>query len=35
MSTRGLLFRSTSTIQKPIQHVGLVQSGPHHNLIEN
>ena len=30
MYTRGLLFQCTST-----QHVGLVQSGPHHHLIEN
>ena len=36
MSTRGLLFQSTSTIYKnPTQCVGLVQSGPHHHLIEN
>jgi len=33
---RGLLFQCARTITKyPTKHVGLVQSGPHHHLIEN
>ena len=35
MSTRGLLFQLASTIANPTKRVGLVQSGPHHHLIEN
>jgi hypothetical protein len=35
MSTRGLLFQLASTSKDPIQRVGLVESGPHHHLIEN
>ena len=36
MSIRGLLFQWASTIKKKLTNrVGLVQSGPHHHLIEN
>ena len=35
MSTRGLLFQWSSNIKNQTQRVGLVQSGPHHHLIEN
>ena len=36
MSIRGLLFQCDSTINKnPARCVGLVQSEPHHHLIEN
>ena len=35
MSTRRLLFQWTSTIKNQTQHVGLVQSGLHHHLIDN
>jgi hypothetical protein len=31
----GLLFQWASTIKNPTNRVGLVQSGPHHHLIEN
>ena len=33
-SIRGLLFQRAST-KNSITRVGLVQSGPHHHLIEN
>jgi hypothetical protein len=29
------LFQWASTIKNPTKCVGLVQSGPHHHLIEN
>jgi len=32
---RELLFLWASTINNPTKYVGLVQSGPHHHLIEN
>jgi len=35
MSISGLLFQRTSAIKNPTQRLGLVQSGPHHYLIEN
>ena len=35
MSIRGLLFQWASTIKKPTDRVGLIQSGRHHHLIEN
>jgi hypothetical protein len=35
MSISGLLFQLASTIQNQTNRVGLEQSGPHHNLIEN
>ena len=35
MSNHGLMFQWASTIKNPTKHVGLVQSGPHHYLIEN
>ena len=35
MSIHGLLFQRFSTIKNSTKCVGLVQSGPHHHLIEN
>jgi hypothetical protein len=35
MSIRGLLFQWASTIKNLTKRVCLVQSGPHHHLIEN
>ena len=35
MSTRRMLFQKSSPIKNPTQRVGLVQSGPHHHVIEN
>jgi hypothetical protein len=35
MFIRGLLFQWASTVKNPSIRVGLVQSGPHHHLIEN
>ena len=35
MSIRALLFQLASTIKNPTKHAGLVQSRPHHRLIEN
>jgi len=29
------LIQCASTIKNPTKRVGLVQSGPHHHLIEN
>jgi hypothetical protein len=34
MSFHRLLFKWASNIKNPTKHVGLVQSGPHHHLIE-
>jgi len=35
MSISRLLFQLANTIKKKTKRVGLVQSGPHHHLIEN
>ena len=35
ISIHRLLFQWASTITNQTQRVGLVQSGPHHHLIEN
>ena len=35
MSTRRMLFQKSNPIKNPTQRVGLVQSGPHHHVIEN
>jgi predicted LPLAT superfamily acyltransferase len=35
MSIHELLFQWASTIKNLTKHVGLVQSGHHHHLIEN
>jgi hypothetical protein len=35
MSIHRLLFQWAITIKNPTKHVGLVQSGPRHHLIEN
>ena len=35
MSIHGLLCQLGEHYNNPTKHVGLVQSGPHHHLIEN
>ena len=35
MCIHGLLFQWASTIKNSTKLVGLVQSGPHHHIIEN